>query len=287
MLDEYSDISRKVATELSVQLIDLHQLFRDAEKTQNPTNAARGILTNDGVHISPAGHAMVAEQMLAALGVEATGSAAAKPPALAKGDHIIFFGDSITQQATGPKGFITLVKSSVEAKNPGLGIQFTGAGVGGNKVSDLQARVQRDVIDKKPTIVIIFIGVNDVWWGNTPRDAFEANMKDVVAKIKAAGARIIICPPALIEEKTDGTNPKDAKLDEYCEIERKIAKDAGVQLCDLHSAFRAADKVKNTANAAKGILTQDGVHLNDAGNALAAEMMLGALGVTPAAPAAK
>jgi len=37
-------------------------------------------------------------------------------------------------------------------------IEIIGAGVGGNKVPDLQARIEKDVLAKKPTIVVVYIG---------------------------------------------------------------------------------------------------------------------------------
>ena len=63
-LDEYSDISRRVAKEAKVPLCDLRQAFVTHWKKQNPDSKSSGILTYDGNHFNDAGHQFVAEQML-------------------------------------------------------------------------------------------------------------------------------------------------------------------------------------------------------------------------------
>ena len=225
-----------------------------------------------------------------------TGPAAAGAPGLKKGDRIVFLGDSITAGGVRPNGYITLIKDALDANAKDLGVETVGAGISGNKVPDLQRRLDRDVLSKNPTIVFIYIGINDVWhWkkradgslkGGTPKDAFEAGLKDIIGKIKAAGARVILCTPTTIGEKSDGSNERDPMLEEYSAISRSVAKDCGVELLDLRKVFIDYEKANNKDNQPKGILTGDGVHLNKEGNRVVAEAMLKVLGVAPApAPA--
>ncbi len=145
------------------------------------------------------------------------------------------------------------------------------------------------MIARKPTIVFIYIGINDVWhWkknpqgemaGGTTKEKFEEGIKDLIARIKAAGGRVILCTPSAIGEKPDGTNERDAMLDEYSEISRKVAAETGVQLNDLRKAFVAHLKENNKEGKPRGVLTGDGVHLNPAGNKFVAGLMLQALGI--------
>ncbi len=204
--------------------------------------------------------------------------AADAPPALAKGDRIVFLGDSITQAGVGKNGYVTLIKNELSEKHKDLGIEVIGAGISGNKVPDLQRRLDKDVLAKKPTVVVIYIGINDVWHGEkdpakgTPTDKFEDGLKEIIGKCKDAGARVILCTPSVIGEKPDGSNSLDAKLDEYADVSRKVAKATGVQLCDLRKAFvDQLKKVNDTDKKEKGVLTSDRVHLNDAGNKFVAE----------------
>ena len=80
-----------------------------------------------------------------------------------KKTKVIFFGDSITQAGVQPGGYITKVDSICKADGKGNNYEFIGAGIGGNKVYDLYLRIEEDVLLKNPDVVIIYIGVNDVW----------------------------------------------------------------------------------------------------------------------------
>jgi lysophospholipase L1-like esterase len=210
----------------------------------------------------------------------ASGFAADKAAPLKKGDRIVFLGDSITQGGAGPKGYVTFIRTALQEKHPDLGIEVIGAGISGNKVPDLQRRLEKDVLAKKPTIVVIYIGINDVWHGEkdpakgTSPENFEAGLKEVIGKCTAAGARVVLCTPSMIGEKSDGSNNLDAKLDQYSAISRKVAKELNIELCDLRQAFVDYLKEHNPQQKEAGILTTDRVHLNEAGNHFVADTML-------------
>ncbi|MFO0927854.1 MAG: SGNH/GDSL hydrolase family protein [Gemmataceae bacterium] len=212
--------------------------------------------------------------------------AAAEAPkaALKKGDRVVFLGDSITQGGVGPKGYVTLIRKALADKHKDLGVEVIGAGISGNKVPDLQRRLDRDVLQKKPTLVVIYIGINDVWHGErdpkrgTLPAAYEAGLKDVIGRVQKAGARVLLCTPSVIGEKPDGGNSLDAKLDQYSAISRSVAKETGASLCDLRRAFVEHLKKHNEGGKDRGILTTDRVHLNDAGNRLVADTILHCLG---------
>ena len=77
------------------------------------------------------------------------------PVVLKKDDRIVFLGDSITQGGNGGKGYIQVIRNEFADKKKDLAIECIGAGISGNKVPNLQARVDKDVIAKKPSIVFI------------------------------------------------------------------------------------------------------------------------------------
>ena len=204
----------------------------------------------------------------------------AADPSLAKGERIVFLGDSITAGGVRPNGYVTVIKNTLNEKHKDLGIEVIGAGISGNKVPNLQARLEKDVLAKKPTLVVIYIGINDVWHGEkdpargTPKDKFEAGLKEIIGKIQKAGGKVVLCTPTVIGEKKGGANKLDAKLDEYADVSRKVATETGSRLCDLRKAFVDHLTANNAANAEKGVLTTDRVHLNDAGNKLVAATIL-------------
>ncbi len=191
---------------------------------------------------------------------------------------IVFLGDSITQEGDRAGGYIDLIRKDLRKTNDSTW-QIFGAGISGNKVPDLEARLDRDVLVHSPTVVIIYIGINDVWHyqlgiGGTPKERYEEGLRSLCKRIRAAGARTILCTPSVVGEKPDGTNPLDPMLDEYAAITRAVAAETGSALCDLRRAFLKELKQRNPANAEKGILTRDGVHLNNAGNRFAADQIL-------------
>jgi len=209
----------------------------------------------------------------------------------AAGERIVFLGDSITQGGAGPGGYVTLVREAIAAALPDQGIEVLGAGISGNKVPDLEKRLDRDVLAKKPTTVVIYIGINDVWHSQrgqgTPKEAFDKGLRSLVERIRAGGARVILCTPSVIGEKPTGGNPLDAMLDEYSAVTRGVAADLKTGLLDLRQAFVGHLASANAAQADKGTLTTDGVHLNAAGNRFVADRMLEALGVSAGGDAAK
>ena len=159
-----------------------------------------------------------------------------------------------------------------------------GAGISGNRVPDLEKRLERDVLSKKPTIVVIYIGINDVWHSRngrgTSKEDFHQGLVRIIKAIQAADARVIVSTASVIGEKHDGTNELDKMLSEYCQISRDVAKETNVQLLDLNKAFLGYLKSNNDQNVDKGILTSDTVHLNAEGNKFVAAQMLNAFGIS-------
>ncbi len=195
-------------------------------------------------------------------------------------DRVVFFGDSITERGDLPGGYVSLIREKLSANLGSHGPRVFNAGISGNKVTDLIARLDRDVISKKSTLVLIYIGINDVWHftlpghSGTDEETYGRGLTEIISTLKAAGARVILCTPTVIGEKRYGSNPQDLLLDEYAEISRNVARENGIGLCDLHKKFLSYLVDHNPENRAGGILTVDGVHLNPAGNSLVADIIL-------------
>ena len=221
-------------------------------------------------------------------------SAASANESLKENDRIVFLGDSITALGARPGGYVTLTSEAIAKAYPELNIQVVGAGIGGHKVPNCQQRLDRDVLQENPSIVMIYIGINDVWhWthpkvvargkkGTTP-EVFESGLKDMIEKINDVGARVILCTPTVIGEKSDGSNSEDQMLDQYADISRKVAKETGSQMLDLRKAFIDYLKEHNPEQADQGILTKDTVHMNEEGNRFLSQLVLEALAVPASA----
>lgn len=195
-----------------------------------------------------------------------------------KKNKVIFFGDSITQAAVNPDGYIVKMDSLIRKDGLSESFELVGAGIGGNKVYDLYLRMDSDVLAKNPDIVFIYVGINDVWHkssSGTGTDApkFERFYRAIIKKLQDRNIRVVVCTPTVIGERNDYSNEQDGDLNYYSNIIRNIAKDLNLPVCDLRNAFNVYLKTNNPNNAEKGILTTDRVHLTSAGNLLVATEM--------------
>ncbi len=217
------------------------------------------------------------------LGVSAAAAAdedpAGKQVALKKGDRIIFFGDSLTSLAGQEepkqhvtKGYVRIVRETLQEKHKDKNIEVDWVATGGHTVPDLLKRVDKDVIAKKPTIVVIQIGCNDA--RRIPKDTFKSGLEELIDKLQKADIQVVQCSLTSVGEKHDGTNKDDAKLEEFAEVAREVAKAKKLPLNDLRKAFVSHWKKNNPDNKPSGILTYDGNHFNDAGHKFVAEQML-------------
>ncbi|MDQ6480892.1 SGNH/GDSL hydrolase family protein [Dyadobacter sp. LHD-138] len=196
--------------------------------------------------------------------------------------RVIFFGDSITQAGVGPKGYITMMTETLKANNQSGQYELIGAGIGGNKVYDLYLRLEDDVLSKKPDVVFIYVGINDVWHKSssgtgTDPDKYVKFYEALIKKMKAQNIRVILCTPTVIGEKNDSSNMQDGDLNQYAKLIRDIAAKNSLQVCDLRKYFQEHLAKNNPDNKEKEILTTDRVHLNETGNKFLAERMMEAL----------
>ena len=198
-----------------------------------------------------------------------------------KTKKVVFFGDSITQAGVQPKGYITVMRDMLQ-KEGNTGYDLIGAGIGGNKVYDLYLRMDSDVLAKSPDIVIIYVGVNDVWHKSsfgtgTDADKFEKFYRAIIKKLEANNAKVILVTPATIGEKKNYVNQQDGDLNKYSSIIKTIGNEMHLPVVDLRTLFENYEQQHNTNDVDRGVLTVDGVHLNDTGNQLVAETILKAI----------
>lgn len=195
-----------------------------------------------------------------------------------KPGKVIFFGDSITELGARPGGYIPRVDSLCRAEGKGGEFEFSGAGIGGNKVYDLYLRLEDDVLAKNPDIVVIYVGVNDVWHKTmmgtgTDPDKFDKFYQAILNKLRARNIKAILCTPAVVGEKIDMSNPLDGDLNRYSNIIRNIAARNNLPLVDLRKSFISYLLKNNPGNEERNILTYDRVHMNSKGDQLIADEM--------------
>jgi lysophospholipase L1-like esterase len=218
-----------------------------------------------------------AMMMAAALVVGATVAVAELP--VKDGQKIAFLGDSITQGGVRPHGYVTLVMKGLEAN--GVKATAVPAGISGHKSNDMLARLDRDVLSKKPDWMTLSCGVNDVWHGarGVPLDQYKVNITKIVEQCQAAGIKVMILTSTMIGE--DQPNDNNQKLVAYNDFLKTLVKEKACLLADLNGDMQAA--IAKVGAAKKGnLLTRDGVHMNPAGNEMMAAGVLKAFGLSDA-----
>ena len=204
--------------------------------------------------------------------------------------RILFQGDSITDAmrsrdndlASG-HGYPTLVKAKLGYEEPGK-YTFLNRGISGNRIVDLYARIKADLINLKPDVLSILIGINDVWHEIAEHNGVDAEKFEMVyclliEELKAAlpELKIMILEPFTLA--ADVTDPAD-KPERYplfrketelrAQAAKRVAEKYGLVFVPLQEAF---DKAEAGAPE-RGQWLWDGVHPTAAGHTLIKEAWL-------------
>ena len=216
-------------------------------------------------------------------------------PKLLNGVHrVVTLGDSITQGGEGPGGYVWLIRHYLKALYPKQDIEVLNAGISGHKSTDMLKRFQKDVIDKKPDLVTISVGVNDVWHGfydnhplgdgpnGIPLLAYRKNVEAMITLAQASGAKVVVLSTTVIHE--DLKSPENAKLYDYNKALKDLARAHHCDFVDFQKPFKALiNAYRNTTGARENLLTGDGVHMNALGNKVMAYTILDGMGISPEA----
>jgi lysophospholipase L1-like esterase len=166
----------------------------------------------------------------------------------------------------------------------GKKIEVIPAGVSGNTSKDMLARLDKDVLSKKPDWMTLSCGVNDVWHGanGVPLDQYQKNITSIVDQATAAGIKVVILTSTMIME--DQTNANNQKLVAYNDFLRALAAKDHLPVADLNAEMQAdlAQQKAAAPNLKGPVLTVDGVHMNGLGNEMMAAGVLKAFGFTDA-----
>ncbi|HHU20487.1 MAG TPA: SGNH/GDSL hydrolase family protein [Bacilli bacterium] len=195
--------------------------------------------------------------------------------------RIIFIGDSITEwgrfedEANIGENYVRMIRDYFAISTPNQFPEIINQGIGGNRITDLVARWQTDVIDHDPDLVSISIGVNDVWRQlDNPEmdqvfpDQYEELLRHLIDQTQAeTKAEIILMEPTIIAE--DVQSEGNQKLKAYVDVVNQVGADYQLTVVPTYQAFI------NYLNSARPLpLTIDGVHMSTTGNALMAKTWL-------------
>ncbi|MEZ5353236.1 MAG: GDSL-type esterase/lipase family protein [Bryobacteraceae bacterium] len=199
---------------------------------------------------------------------------------------IVALGDSVTlgvrrsPRVTASQRFSNLIGAR-------LGRTVINAGVGGDTTRELLARLDGDVLNRKPRAVMVMVGLNDASWveaaaggGYVDRDAprvplaeFEANLTQIARRIQSTGAKLVLLTPNPMTRRyryqrarfyqdndiNDGVAP-------YAEAVRRVSRLSGACTVDVFGAW--------VYRRAHTRWIPDGLHPNAAGHRLIADLVL-------------
>jgi hypothetical protein len=116
--------------------------------------------------------------------------------------------------------------------------EVVNAGVGGNRSTNLLSRVDRDVVARKPTLVVIIVGTNDRLNSGGFVDArtYRKDVQTLVDRIRKGRAKVLLvtpppCIPKLLFTRHDPRKFSDQSPNERMDEVRKILIDISKQQC--------------------------------------------------------
>jgi len=200
-------------------------------------------------------------------------------------DHILFYGDSITdcnrRVATFDNyglgtGYPALIASTLLSERTDLNLLISNRGFSGNRISDLECHLESDVVPLAPTVVSILAGINDVWHvfkhdKPSPLPEFAASYRRVLERFRAIGAKIVLCEPFLLPIPDDRKQWRE-DFDRRILIIRQLATEFADRYVPLDGLFAAA-----ACRQSAEFWLPDGVHPSPAGHGLIARHWLAAV----------
>lgn len=196
-----------------------------------------------------------------------------KGPWLSKGETLVCFGDSITEASP---GYMKILDTRLSRK----GVKVVNAGRGGDNTPQALTRVQKEVIDRKPDAVSIFLGTNDVGcgrgrWADEPKmspQGYRDNLTWIIFLCQRAGIKKFSITPPLWRYEGDSWAEFGDVRTPFILAAREAAEQMNAWFVPADTAFAGAWWTRPKYEGF--LLTTDGVHLSDKGNKLLAETML-------------
>ena len=192
---------------------------------------------------------------------------------------IVFFGDSITDSAkfSNPNypygaGYFHMVKAELDVFYPQLNVTLYNEGISGNKTENLLDRFDTDVAPHKPDLVVIFIGINDVWHpveaGGKPifTEIFN-RLDELILRIERLNSKVALMTPFLFP--TDEFFANLLPIFEEFSVEyKKYLLNKNVEFIDLYEILKPYSNLSNNR------VTKDSVHPTPFGHGLIAQAVI-------------
>jgi acyl-CoA thioesterase-1 len=195
--------------------------------------------------------------------------------------RIIALGDSITKGVRQGVAANETFAAMIEAKlrQSGVSAEVVNLGVGSERTDLALARLDRDVIARKPDMVMIMYGTNDSYVDRGATDTritqeqYRTNLKKIIEQLQAAGIKpVLMTEPRWGDAAAAnglGEHP-NVRLERYMAACREVARETRVPLVDHFAVW--SEHAKQGKDV--GQWTTDQCHPNVAGHRFMAETIL-------------
>lgn len=212
------------------------------------------------------------------------------------GDIAVFYGDSIT---AGGK-YYSYIYDYYLTRFPTRTISFINAGISGDSAGGAFGRMEEDVITKKPSVVCVMFGMNDVGRGNYVSNAtpsqlaaqnnaikhYEANMTKLLNTLAASATKpeLYLLTPSpfdqtAINDRNNNQPGCNDGLGRCATFVRATAPAFHAKVIEFYAAMTALNKQVQQNNPKATIIGSDRVHPGAAGHTYMAYLFLKAQGV--------
>lgn len=217
--------------------------------------------------------------------------------AVPKGARWLFLGDSLTANFPG-RNYVSLLERAFRWRFGGA-VEVINAGIGGNTIAAMAARLERDVLAREPTHVFVFEGANSCkrhfnaatgqmgGWA-LPESKYEEAWREVLSRLAERKIAIVIMTMAPGDRAIQAMFESTARAfgeskNFWCEpepvaqvvaLQKKLAAAYGATVIDTHAWL--SDRMQEQARipGAHQMHVDDGVHLSEYGSVEVARAVL-------------
>ena len=177
--------------------------------------------------------------------------------------NIVAFGDSVTHGALGPGEinyetvYWNLLKKKLNAVRNYVPVNVINAGIGGITAKGSLDRIESQVLNHNPDLVIVCFGLNDV---NGTLENYIEPLKVIFEKCLSYGAETIFMTPNMLNTYVAEDTAKvhydyagvtagyqnGGRMDTYIYEAVKVAKEMGVTVCDCYSEWKKLSETQDT-----------------------------------------
>ena len=182
---------------------------------------------------------------------------------------IVAFGSSSTAGygSTSPEfTYPNRLAAQLRRQYPGADITIVNRGQGGEDAPEMMKRLQKEVIDMHPDLVIWQVGTNAVLRDLDPAETAKM-VEDGVARVQAAGADLVLVDP----QYSPKVNERPESAGKIVKLLGKVAELRHVGIFPRFEVMR--DWHEKQALPMNSFVIADGLHMNDWGYACFAQLL--------------